>query len=129
MSNKFIKYNWVFANSTATSVNNLKAGDVAMLSYSLSLDNKTPTVIILNPRDENNLLHCLVLDYMSPNEFEQLTKQIANKMSLSEHIRKNTGKGNFNTYYKSIKKYITSTKQACYRTYKISTITSAKLLS
>ena len=110
----------------------VKIGDVIIFSYKKSLTNKRPLLLVLNPKEEN-LLHGLVIDYMSLDSLKKLKKYILNNKKNSvvnfNSILYEISNKNPAIFYKTkLKKFLEEfIVESPYRTYNINEITNLKI--
>ncbi|HBD95469.1 MAG TPA: hypothetical protein DC057_14970 [Spirochaetia bacterium] len=117
----------------------IKIGQIITFYYPKSENNKHPTLIVLNPRF-NNLLHSIVLDYMTledVNTFRKFVIQEVKEVETDEPdkfvpaLRKlSTESQTPESFYRiRMRHYLDTHKNIHYRTYKYEDIHSLRLVA
>lgn len=113
--------------------NDIKIGDVILFSYKKSLTNKRPLLLVLNPK-EDNLLHGLVIDYMSLQSLKTFKNYILdnkskNNINFGSFLNEMVGKDPKTFYKIKIKKFLEEfIVENPYRTYNINDIINLKIV-
>jgi len=114
--------------------NDIRNGNIITFTYESSSSNKNPHVFVLNKK-YLNLLHGLVIDYMSLREFDKLISYIfkvdtsKNNINIIEILNKKSPSEVKLLYETKLKHFLKNNiKQSVYRTYKINKLNNIKLV-